>query len=39
LLLQASVRGVQVSAELAAYAADGFGVDTEKVWFTVRSAF
>jgi hypothetical protein len=37
--LRASVYGVQASLEFAAYAADGFGVDTQKLWVSVRKSF
>jgi hypothetical protein len=37
--LRASVNGVQVSLEFADYSADGFGADTQKLWFTIRRGF
>jgi len=37
--LRASINGVQTSIEFAAYTADGFGVDTQKLWLTVRRGF
>jgi hypothetical protein len=38
-LLQSSVYGVQVSAELASYSADQFGVDTRQLWLSIRRNF
>src|SRR6185436_12908398 len=37
--LRASIYGVQASLEFSAYAADGFGVDTQKVWVAIRKSF
>jgi hypothetical protein len=37
--LRASIAGVQASIEYAAYSADGFGADTNKLWLSVRRGF
>ncbi|HEV7690269.1 MAG TPA: alginate export family protein [Hyphomonadaceae bacterium] len=37
--LRASIYGVQTSLEFAAYAADAFGVDTQKLWVSIRRSF
>jgi hypothetical protein len=37
--LRAAVHGVQASIEFAAYSADGFGDDTQKLWLSVRRSF
>jgi hypothetical protein len=37
--LRALVNGVQASLEYASYTADGFGADTQKLWFTIRRGF
>lgn len=37
--LRASIIGVQASIEFADYSADGFGVDTQKLWLSVRRGF
>jgi hypothetical protein len=37
--LRASIYGVQASLEFAAYAADQFGVDTQKLWLSIRRSF
>jgi hypothetical protein len=37
--LRATIAGVQASVEYAAYSADGFGADTDKLWLSVRRSF
>jgi hypothetical protein len=37
--LRASVNGVLASLEFASYSADGFGADTQKLWFAIRRSF
>jgi hypothetical protein len=37
--LRGTVNGVQASLDFAAYSADGFGVDTQKLWVTIRRGF
>jgi hypothetical protein len=37
--LRAAIYGLQTSVEFASYSADSFGVDTQKLWLSVRRSF